>query len=160
MLTGIIPGTLKYVEGDATLPSGGGHRMLIHIVNDSGELTGEFADSITKRWPSVKSNYRLWYRSQRNFKQGQIQSINIQSDLTVISMLTQTKCEHEESIVLDHLKNCLNQIAVMAKEFGSSVHISDTDIKSDRSDELKSVIIKSLIEKGINVYIYCRLIDA
>lgn len=159
MLTGIIPGTLKYVEGDATLPMAGGHRILVHICNDVGAFGAGFAKAVAEKWPAVRNDYKLWYRSQNDFKQGSIQPINVKSDLMVVNMIAQEGLISKDNptpVNHESVKQCLNKVMLLAKSNGSSVHMPriGTGLGGSSWNQIEPIIIESLVNKGINVTVY------
>lgn len=159
-MTGIIAGTLKYKEGDATLPAAGGHRILIHICNDKGAFGAGFVVPLTKRWPRIKEEYRRWYFGQRDFKLGNIQEVNLKSDFTIINMIAQHDIKPDKDgnppIRYDALGECLKKVAKLAKESGGTVHGPrfGSGLSGGSWPEIEQLIIKHLINQGVNVTIY------
>ena len=165
-------GLLRFVEGDATLPRGGGHRMIIHCCNDEGKWGSGFVLALSKRWFKPEQEYRIWYRSQgegRNkFKLGEIQVVDIQSELAVVNMIGQHGCYPDENnippIRYDAIRACLEKVAKEAKERGSSVHCPRfgaglaAGISEGYDEEswkkIEEIIKETLINKGINVTVY------
>lgn len=168
----MIKGMLKYIDGDATMPRGGGHRMLIHVVNDIGFWGKGFVLALSKRWKKPENEYRLWYRSQgegqNKFKLGEIQIVEIQSDLAVVNMIGQRDCYPDANGVLpvryDAIKSCLDKIAKEAKERNSSVHCPrfGAGLASNKSsgydenswNKIEALLKECLINKGVNVTVY------
>ena len=147
MLTGIIPGRVKFLDGDATLPMAGGHRVLINLVNVNGEWSGDdFSQKLSKRWPIVQSEYRRSYLGQRDFKLGNIQEIRVRSDFSVLNLI----CIDESGNLVD-LDECLEKAAVIIKDVGSSVHIP-LDYRWEEIGGEDAVDL--LVKKGINVTFY------
>lgn len=158
------PGILRYVEGDATLPRGGGHRMIIHVCNDEGKWGKGFVLALSKRWQKPEQEYRIWYRSQgegRNkFRLGEIQIVEIQSELAVVNMIGQHGIEPDENgiapIRYEAIKSCLEKIAKEAKDRGSSIHLPriGCGLAGGTWDKIEPLLIECLINKGINVTVY------
>lgn len=165
-------GLLRYVTGDATLPHGGGHRIIMHCVNDIGKWGRGFVTALSKRWKRPEDGYRFWYRSQSGFKLGEIQMVDIQSDLAVCNMIAQhdivaTKDE-DGNIVQpfreEALRSCLKKLAVEAKDRKSSVHAprlcaglaagAMTGYDEATWNVVEKIIKDELIDQGINVTIY------
>lgn len=161
-------GLLRYVEGDATIPRGGGHRILMHICNDAGKWGAGFVLALSKRYQQPESKYRLWYRSQSDgrvpFKLGEIQMVELQSDFTVANMIAQHGCGPlytEEGDVVppiryEELKKCLAKVAKEAKDRNSSVHAPRIGAGLSGGDwsVIENLIKEELIDCGINVTIY------
>ena len=160
----MLKGMLRYVEGDATLPSGGGHRMIIHCCNTEGAWGAGFVVALSKRWKKPENEYRLWYRSQgegRNkFKLGEIQVVDIQSDLAVVNMIGQKGCYQDKDgnppIRYDAIKSCLEKVAKEAKDRGSSVHAPrfGAGLAGGDWNKIEALLTECLINKGINVTVY------
>lgn len=161
-------GLLKYVQGDATLPRGGGHRMLIHCCNDVGAWGAGFVVALSKRWKKPEEQYRLWCRAQvldrLKFQLGEIQVVDIQSDLAVVNMIGQRDIgpsKDEQGNVVppiryDAIKSCLQKVAKEAKDRQSSVHAPRFGAGLAMGDwgTIETLIKECLIDKGINVTIY------
>jgi O-acetyl-ADP-ribose deacetylase (regulator of RNase III) len=156
-----LPGRLKYVKGDCTIPESGGHRMIIQINNDLGVYGAGLSGAISKRWPIVAQEYRRWYRGQTNFKGGQVQEVTVQSDTSVVNMIAQHGIMSQAStddppIKYDQLAQCLDKVAAIAKENSSSIHTGRIGAGLAGGDWaiIEKMIVEKLINKGINVTIY------
>lgn len=161
-------GLLRYVKGDATIPRGGAHRILMHICNDVGGWGRGFVVALAKRYPKTEQQYRIWYRAQIDgrtpFKLGEVQMVELQSDLAVANMIAQHDTKPEVSndgkvtppIRYEALKNCLGKVAKEAKDRNSSVHAPRLGAGLSGGDwaEIEKLIKEVLIDRGINVTIY------
>lgn len=161
-------GLLRYVQGDATLPRGGGHRMLIHCCNDVGAWGSGFVVAISKRWKKPEEQYRLWRRAEVldrvKFQLGEIQIVDIQTDLSVVNMIAQRDIMFGTApdgtplppIRYDALKACLNKVAKEAKDRQSSIHGPrfGAGLAGGEWGIVERLINECLIDKGINVTIY------
>lgn len=161
-------GLLRYVKGDATIPRGGAHRILMHVCNDIGGWGRGFVVALAKRYPKTEQQYRVWFRSQTDgrtpFKLGEIQMVELQSDLAVANMIAQhdIKAETDKDgkvippIRYDAFKSCLEKVAKEAKDRNSSVHAPRLGAGLAGGDwaEIEKIINETLIDRGINVTIY------
>lgn len=156
-------GLLKYVEGDATITRGGGHRLLIHICNDVGGWGRGFVLVLSKRWKKPEQEYRVWYRSQGEgrvkFQLGEIQTVEVQSDLAVVNMIAQHDIVTNNEVPpirYDALRSCLEKVAKEAKDRGSSVHCPriGCGLAGGTWPEVEPLLTEYLINKGINVTVY------
>lgn len=155
----IIPGTLKYVVGDATVPSVGGQRIIVQVNNDEGRYGAGLSGAISKRWPKVEQEYRRWHRSQHKFVLGEIQTIRVQSDTVVVNMIAQRgikKTKKDCPLQYDALEKCLNQVGALAADEGASVHSGrfGAGLAGGDWDKVESLIVKYIIKRGISVTIY------
>lgn len=151
MLTGIIPGRLKTLNSDASLPEAGGHRIIVNFVSTSGNWPdSEFCKNLEKRWPAAKNEYRRGYHGQRYFKLGMIQEVNIRSDMTVANVLVYESENDSEVLNEEAVKDGLKNVADLAKYNGSSVHIQ----KDEYWDKIAELVDDAIIKKGINVTLY------
>ena len=152
----ILPGRLKYREGIATIPEAAGHRMIIQITSDKGSYEKEFNKLITKRWPQVESEFKKWFRSKNNFKLGEIQVINVQSDTAIVNMLCEKSSKKALPLCYDSLESCLEKIGELAVYQNSSIHAPKLgkDYKKMNWEKIESLLIQEIIKRGINVTIY------
>jgi O-acetyl-ADP-ribose deacetylase (regulator of RNase III) len=169
MTTNFLKGRLKYMTGDATVPESGGHRLIIQINNDLGVIGAGFSGALNRRWPKVGEEYKRWARSQQNFKGGEIQTVAVQSDTTVVNMIAQHGIlsktpdgalamtgPNDPPIRYEQLEKCLEKVAALAKFNGSSVHAPRIGAGLAGGDwaKIEAIIIDKLVNKGINVTIY------
>lgn len=157
----IMPGRVKYVQGDVTAPESGGLRFVLQINNDGGKCD---TDSIAQRWPQVEKEYRKWYRMSANpntalMPLGKIQTIPVQSDISVISMIVQKTSKRKLITQYDALDTCLKQVAELAQTEGASVHMprisaSATGRRDGKKLDIASLIEQHFIKSGINVTVY------
>lgn len=164
----IIPGRLKYVTGDATIPESAGHRLIIHVCNSVGAWGAGFVLALSKRWKKTEEEYRRWFRSQTNFNLGEIQAVNVQSDTTVVNMLAQHGIGIDEAgqipLRYDALETCLDKVGELAVTSGSSIHAPrfGAGLSAGKTSgydpevwaKIENMIVDKLIRRGINVTIY------
>lgn len=156
----ITPGLLRYKVGDATNPHGGGHKLLIHVCNDIGAWGAGFVMALSKRWAKPQDEYRRWYRSQNKFKLGEIQSVDVQSDIAVINMIAQRDigvgADGTPPIRYDALRMCLDKVGELAYQKNSSVHAPrfGCGLAKGNWDEIEPLVKELIICRGINVTIY------
>ncbi len=158
----IPQGRLKFVQGSATVPESAGLRYILQIVNDHGQYVGKFADQVAKRWPSVGTNYRQWYRSSNGkMALGSIQVIHVQSDICVINMVaahgTDDDVDDNPPIRYDALNNCLDAVGKEVTYNSGSVHIpllGSLDISGCQWEKAEPLVVEQLLKRGINVTVY------
>ena len=156
----IAPGRLKYRVGDATIPEAAGMRYIIHVCNDKNQWGAGFVISVSKRWPKAEQEYRGWYRSQNNFKLGEIQIVTVQSDTAIVNMIAQEGVGPDKygkpPIRYDALKSCLDKIGEHVSNEGGSIHGPrfGSGLAGGNFDLIEPMITDLLIKRGINVTIY------
>ncbi len=161
------PGLLRYRDGDATIPSGGGHRMIIHICNNKGLWGKGFVLALSKRWKKPEEQYRLWYRAQIldkvPFELGQIQIVDINSDLAVVNMIAQDDIVSQTKdgkiippIRYEALNSCLAKVAKEAKDRKSSIHGPRIGAGLAGGDwtKIEGLLKTNFINQSVNVNIY------
>lgn len=150
---------LKYVIGDATIPNPDSMRYVLQICNDEGKYGAGISGAIAKRWPKVEEAYRSWYRSQNNFKLGEIQVIRVQSDVAVINMIAQqgtVSKTNKVPIKYDALESCLEKVLKEIKIENGSIHCGKigSQLARGKWSKIEELIQKHFIKNGINVTIY------
>ena len=153
-------GILRYREGDALVPIAAGFRMIIHVCNDIGAFGAGVALAIAKKWPKAQLEYRNWWRSQNNFKLGEIKEVAVQSDTSVVHMIAQHDIKPDDKgnppIRYDALASCLEKVAKLAKTNNASIAGPKFGAGLAGGDwaKIEEIIKEKLIDKGINVTIY------
>lgn len=156
----ILPGLLRYVKGDATLPHGGGHKLIIHVCNDIGGWGSGFVLAVSKRWKKPEEEYRKWYRGQNKFELGEIQVVDVQSDIAIVNMIAQHKIGMDEEgnppIRYEALRSCLDKVGELAVERSSSIHSCrfGCGLAGGDWNLVEPMINELLIKRGRNVTIY------
>lgn len=151
MLTGIIPGRLKYASGKAALAGAGGYRMVLNPVRNDGEWSSGLSDELEKIWPMTKQEYRKWYLHQKDFKLGSIYCHHIRSDLTIAHIMI---IKDEKTLDIEALKNCLTKVGNVALDGRASVHCSKFGLDDDKWALVEPLINEHLIKRGLNVTVY------
>jgi hypothetical protein len=155
-------GRLKFIKGSAVVPEAAGFRYILQIVNDHGHYVGKFAAQVSKRWPTVDTNYRQWYRnSMGRLRLGSIQVIQVQSDTVVINMVAAHGVEPDENetppIRYDALDKCLDEAGKEVAYNSGSVHIprfGALDESGAQWEKVQAHITEQLLKRGINVTVY------
>lgn len=154
------PGLLKFVKGNACHPWGGSHKLLLQVNNDIGAYGAGFSGALAKKWPKVELEYRKWFRSQNKFVGGEIQIVEVQSDVSVINMIAQEGVRASETdppaLRLEWLSNCLEKAAKVAMDRGSTIHAPriGCGLAGGKWEEVEPLLKSAFINKGINVTIY------
>lgn len=152
--------SIHYVKGDATKPRSQTHRIVVQVVNDKAALWGGgFALVVRKKWPEVQRNFRDWATGGEGRLQLGSAHLSSVDDLTdVFSMICQHgyKATSKPSIRYSALRNCLEKLAVIARERNATVHMPRIGCGQARGNwEIVSEMISYfLCEQGIRVTVY------
>jgi O-acetyl-ADP-ribose deacetylase (regulator of RNase III) len=153
-------GLLKYVVGDATNPLGSSNRYILQIVNDEGKYGAGFSGALSKRWPKVETEYRKWWRERfGKLVRGDIQTIQILSDLVVINMVAQKGIvgpNNPKPIDYKALQTCLSKAGDVVSQYNASIHMPKIGAGLSQGDwaEIEPLIEQELLKRGINVTVY------
>lgn len=151
---------INYLKGDATNPVSEGNKIIVHICNDIGGWGKGFVMAISAKWPEPEKQYRLWYKSQRDFVLGEVQIVRVESDIWVANLLGQRGINKDERgnppVRYDAIQTGLNKVALFAKENGASVHMPriGCGLAGGKWEQMEPVIIHSLLENSIRVTVY------
>lgn len=153
-------GILKYVTGDATLPNGSSLRYILQIVNDAGKYGAGFSGALSARWPKVETEYRSWWRARYGkLNLGDIQVIQVLSDLCVINMVAQhdvVSKDNPKPIDYKALQMCLAKVGVEVSQYNASIHMPRIGCQRAGGswEEVEPLIDQELLKRGINVTVY------
>ena len=152
-----------HLKGDATRPQGEGNKIIAHIVNTHGGWGTGFVVSISKRWKAPELRYRKWYREGSNFELGNVQFVLVEEDpkLIVANMIAQdgyrkrgSKFTNQVFICYESLRECLEKVAIEAKNKNSSIHMPliGTGLAGGSWDVIEPIIQETM--KDIQVFVY------
>lgn len=153
-------GLLRFVKGDATLPQGSNLRYVLQIVNDEGKYGAGFSGALSARWPKVESEYRSWWRERYGkLNLGDIQEVQILSDLVVINMVAQRGVvgkDNPKPIDYNALQTCLSKAGDVISEFNASVHIPriGCGLAGGDWEEVEKLVEAELLKRSIDVTVY------
>ncbi len=146
-MTNFSHGKLKYIKGTASEPKSGDNRVIINIVDKSGEWEEDLSKKLSTKWPKVKETYRGWFRGQVKFNLGEIQTIQTQSDTVIINCLAKT----DNIVDLVALSKCLNSIGKEVELTRSNLHMDKID---NDWDKIIEIITKTILAKGLSLNVY------
>ena len=151
---------IRYIKGDATDPSTAGNQIIAHICNDIGGWGKGFVLALSKRWKEPENDYRNWYKSGTHFNLGEIQMVQVQEDLWVCNMIGQHKTVTNSKgiapIRYEAVESCLKKLADAALQLNASIHMPriGCGLAGGKWEEIEPIIKISLLENGIEVYVY------
>jgi hypothetical protein len=144
-----IQGKMKQVNATILAPENSGLRFVLNACGQSGKFESKLDNLLTKRWVKVREDYKGWYATQHNFKLGWLNNTAVASDTWVINMLVEDK---DGKVDEKALQLAVKKLAELAKYEKASVHVST--ILTAEIPALQPMLVKGLIEEGVNVYFY------
>lgn len=153
-------GILRFVKGDATLPQGSNLRYILQVVNDEGKYGAGFSGALAKRWPRVEKEYRDWWRARYGkLVLGDIQSIQVVSDLCIINMVAQKGIvgpNNPKPIDYKALQVCLSKAGDEVSKYNAAIHMPriGCGLAGGEWSEVEKLIDQELLKRTIDVTVY------
>ena len=131
---------IHYCIGDAVYPNFTGNIIIPHICNDIGGWGAGFVLAISKRWKLPEQKYYEWYKSNNNFRLGEVQFVKVEDNIIIANMIAQKDIK----------------VAVKAKELNASIHMPriGCGLAGGHWIEIEKIINDTLIKENINVWVY------
>ncbi|NEA99438.1 macro domain-containing protein [Streptomyces sp. SID13726] len=156
-------GEIKYVQGDATVPSVKGVKLIAHVCNDLGGWGKGFVVAVSRRWPEPEAAYRAWHRERasNDFGLGAAQFVRVEPYVWVANMVGQRGTRSGSKGVpvrYEAIDAALRKVAVKAVELGASVHMPriGCGLAGGKWSRVEPLIIGRLVEPGLAVTVYDR----
>lgn len=152
--------SIYYTKGDATAPQAQGNKIIVHVCNDVGVWGKGFVLAISKRWSQPEQQYREWFKSQENFRLGEVQFVQVEPALWVANIIGQHKIHKDENglapIRYHAILSGLQKVAVHAQSLKASVHMPriGCGLAGGNWDQIEPLIDKALIALEIPVTVY------
>ncbi len=152
--------SITYLKGDATKPVAPGNKIIVHICNDIGGWGKGFVGAISKRWHAPEKQYRAWYASKDTFALGEVQFVQVESDLWVANLIGQHKIYVDEKdrppIRYEAVAAGLEKVGHFAVDLQASVHMPriGCGLAGGTWDKIEPLIAKGLLDKQILVTVY------
>jgi hypothetical protein len=143
------PGKMKQVNATILAPELAGLRLILNVCGQNGKFDSKLDNLLAKRWTKTRESYKEWYATQHNFKLGMLNTTAVGSDTWVVNMLVKDK---DDKIDPTALKTAVKKLGELCKYEKASAHISSLVI--EEVPELKELLVKGLVEEGINVFTY------
>lgn len=149
---------ITYVVGDATQPSGSGHKIIAHVVNDVGAWGAGFVLALSRRWPAVEEHYRNAH-ARGGHTLGYTTFIRVGLDLLVANMYAQRGYRSRDNPVpLDYeaLRRCLTSLGIGLESSGGSLHIPriGCGLAGGKWDRVEPIIREEVCSRGASVVVY------
>jgi len=151
---------IKYTRGDATQPIGSGNKIIVHVCNDIGGWGKGFVMAISKRWKGPEQSYRAWFASKDKFELGEVQFVQVASDIWVANLIGQRDIRVDNlgipPIRYEAVSKGLEKLAQFAREKGASLHMPriGCGLAGGTWDKMEPIIRSTLSEKEVEVVVY------
>lgn len=159
---GAIPAhEITELIGDATDPRGQGPRLIVHLVNDkTPNWGGPFARSLRSRYPTAQTAFREWASEPSHLRLGQVHLSDVADEIAVATMVAQRGygASAKTRVRFAALRDCLEQVAAIARKRGAAVHMPRIGTGEGRADwaVIRELIDDALVRAGIDVTVYTR----
>jgi uncharacterized protein DUF955 len=145
--------------GDATDPRGQGPRLIVHLVNDkTTNWGGPFARALRSRYPIAQAAFREWAAEPGHLRLGQVHFVDVADDVTVATIVAQKGYgpSAKTRVRFAALRDCLEQVAAVARERGAALHMPRIGTGEGRADWaiIRELIDDALVRAGIDVTTY------
>jgi Zn-dependent peptidase ImmA (M78 family)/O-acetyl-ADP-ribose deacetylase (regulator of RNase III) len=151
---------LRFIKGDATEPFGAGKKLLLQVVNDQAQVWGGgFAKQARRKWAHAQSDFRQWSFGRSNLRLGNVHSVRLEDDLTLVSLVAQHgfgKLSSGPRIRYGALFTALEKVAKLAMSVGASVHMPRIGAGEAGGSWsiIEGIIRDTLISSGVRVTVY------
>ncbi len=152
---------IRYVRGDATVPSVKGVKVIAHVCNDIGGWGKGFVLALSRRWPEPEAAYRAWHRDRaaNDFGLGAVQLVQAERYVWVANMIGQRGVRTGSKGVpvrYEAIDTALDRLAGHALELGASVHMPriGCGLAGGRWSRVEPLVQERLVRRGIPVTVY------
>jgi Zn-dependent peptidase ImmA (M78 family)/O-acetyl-ADP-ribose deacetylase (regulator of RNase III) len=149
----------KILQGDASEPFGAERKLLLQVVNDQASVWGGgFAKQARKKWPHAQTRFREWVLGGRQLKLGNIHSVSVRNDLTLVSLVAQHGFKPSAGPKLRYsaLFSALEKVASLAIAQGATVHMPRIGTGEAGGDWniIEGIVQETLTTRGVTVTVY------
>ncbi|MFF5345456.1 macro domain-containing protein [Streptomyces althioticus] len=152
---------IRYVRGDATVPSVKGVKIIAHVCNDIGGWGKGFVLALSRRWPEPEAAYRAWHRDRaaNDFGLGAVQLVQAERYVWVANMIGQRGVRTGSKGVpvrYEAIDTALDRLAGHALDLGASVHMPriGCGLAGGRWSRVEPLVRERLVSRGIPVTVY------
>ncbi len=147
-------GKIKEIEGNASMPQMADNRSIVILNNTSGKYESvEGNEAISKIYPKAKETYRMWWRSQTNFKLGEFKITQVQSTTELANLLVCDYNDEKETLIADAVDKTFNKYGTYCSQNKLNVHINK--LKSEEAWQIvETALVEHLVKRGVNVVVY------
>ncbi|MEU9283501.1 macro domain-containing protein [Streptomyces sp. NPDC048275] len=152
---------IRYVRGDATVPSVKGVKLIAHVCNDLGGWGKGFVLAVSRRWPEPEAAYRAWHRdrARNDFGLGAAQFVQVERYVWVANLIGQRGIRAGSKGVpvrYEAIDAALVQLADKAAELDASVHMPriGCGLAGGNWSRVEPLITQRLVRRGTAVTVY------
>ncbi|MGQ5574919.1 macro domain-containing protein [Streptomyces sp. ECR3.8] len=152
---------IRYVRGDATVPSVKGVKVIAHVCNDIGGWGKGFVLALSRRRPEPEAAYRAWHRDRaaNDFGLGAVQLVQAERYVWVANMIGQRGVRTGSKGVpvrYEAIDTALDRLAGHVLELGASVHMPriGCGLAGGRWSRVEPLVQERLVRRGIPVTVY------
>ncbi|MEV5250158.1 macro domain-containing protein [Streptomyces werraensis] len=152
---------IRYVRGDATVPSVKGVKVIAHVCNDIGGWGKGFVLALSRRWSEPEAAYRAWHRDRaaNDFGLGAVQLVQVERYVWVANMIGQRGVRTGSKGVpvrYEAIDTALDRLAGHARELGASVHMPriGCGLAGGTWSRVEPLVEERLVRRGIPVTVY------
>ncbi|MDT0608768.1 macro domain-containing protein [Streptomyces lancefieldiae] len=152
---------IRYVRGDATVPSVKGVKMIAHVCNDIGGWGKGFVLALSRRWPEPEAAYRAWHRDRasNDFTLGAVQYVRVEPYVWVANMIGQRGVRTGSKgapVRYEAIGTALGLLAGKAAELNASVHMPriGCGLAGGKWSRVEPLITERLARRGVPVTVY------
>ncbi|MFB7240939.1 macro domain-containing protein [Streptomyces populi] len=152
---------IKYVRGDATVPSVKGVKVIAHVCNDIGGWGKGFVLALSRRWPEPEAAYRAWHRGRagNDFALGAAQFVQVEPYVWVANLVGQRGIRTGSKGVpvrYEAIDAALGPLADKAVELGASVHMPriGCGLAGGTWSCVEPLVTERLVRRGLSVTVY------
>lgn len=154
---------IHYVTGDATQPTGAGHKIVCHVCNDIGAWGAGFVVALSKRWKLPEQRYRDWHAGGSGdgpFELGEVQFVAVDPSTTVANMIGQRGIRRGSKGVppvrYEAIRTALGKVAAFAVTNSASVHMPRIGVGLGGGDwnAIEAIVEDELCSRLVSVTVY------
>ncbi|GAA3917988.1 Appr-1-p processing protein [Chitinophaga oryziterrae] len=151
---------IKYIKGDATKPDAEGCVIIAHICNDIGRWGKGFVLALSDRWEQPETEFREWYKSQDNFKLGEVQFVEVENNIWIANIIGQHKIVNDKKgnppVRYEAIEAGLNKVGDFARNLNATVHMPriGCGLAGGKWEIIEPLIIKGISDNDIEVTVY------
>ena len=152
---------IRYVQGDATRPTGSGLKIIAHVCNDIGGWGRGFVVALSQRWSEPESAYRRWYagRASNDFGLGAVALVPVEDDIVVANIIGQhdiVASADGPPVRYEAIEAGLADLAADAVTKGATVHMPriGCGLAGGEWASVEPIIVRTLLAAGVEVTVY------